>query len=153
MTQGYTQCKMGFCDNKIHCTNVNNPKRRVKICDSCKEITKTVNRSHSNDTKRDFTCYVNYMVSRAKSRGRHEVAITADDIFNIWPKSNTCPIMKTNFVSGEPRDNSPSLDRIDNSKGYIAGNIQVISDIANKMKRNATEEQLQLFCNYYRKLK
>ena len=38
-----------------------------------------------------------------------------------------------------------SLDRIDSSKGYVVGNIEVISRKANSMKNMATEEELVIF--------
>lgn len=40
--------------------------------------------------------------------------------------------------------NSPSLDRIDPAKGYVKGNVWIISNKANTIKSNATHEELKL---------
>ena len=52
---------------------------------------------------------------------------------------------------GEKPENH-SLDRIDNSKGYIKGNVIVISRLANAMKNEANFEQLELFSENILKL-
>ena len=63
-----------------------------------------------------------------------------------------CPILgfplKT-CIDGN-RDLSPSLDRIDNNKGYIKGNIQVVSFKANAMKLTADKSELINFANWVR---
>lgn len=62
--------------------------------------------------------------------------ITVDDI--IIPE--TCPVLGIPIFSsnGGATDNSPSVDRIDNKQGYVPGNIQVISYRANRLKADAT---------------
>ncbi len=82
---------------------------------------------------------------RAKERGI-DFNLDLDDV--IIPK--ICPILKIPLIVGEGNaiPNSPSIDRIDPSKGYIKGNIQVISYKANTMKSNATEEDLLLFASW-----
>lgn len=48
-----------------------------------------------------------------------------------------CPVLGISLRVGQGRSPaSPSLDRIDPGQGYIAGNVRVISDHANKLKGN-----------------
>lgn len=59
-----------------------------------------------------------------------------------------CPILEVPLKYGTKGDYeySPSIDRIDTTKGYIKGNIAIISKKANSMKNSATFEELQKFC-------
>lgn len=81
--------------------------------------------------------------NRAKTKGI-EFNIEESDI--IIPER--CPLLDIPLEFGTKADYnaSPSLDRIDNTKGYIKGNIWVISKKANTMKNSATLEELYTFC-------
>lgn len=95
---------------------------------------------------------VRHLFNRAKARAIKkglEFTITQDDI--IIPK--TCPVfgvllVPSNRTNNDP-DNSPSLDRVDSSKGYTKDNIMVISYRANTLKNNATPEEIKMLYNFY----
>lgn len=88
----------------------------------------------------------NHIFSRCKKRAKDQGIEFNLDLEDI-KIPEICPVFKVKFIH---RDSalSPSLDRIDPSKGYIKGNVQVISNLANTMKQNATKEQLILFSEW-----
>jgi len=80
---------------------------------------------------------------RAKTNGL-EFSILEEHV--IIP--DVCPILGIKIFSSRtgvsgPRDNSPTLDRIDNSIGYVPKNVQVISCKANQMKNNGSFEDIE----------
>lgn len=83
----------------------------------------------------------------AKSRAKKQnigFDIKLDDFTEGIPTS--CPVLGIPIISGEGQksNNSPSLDRIDNKKGYIKGNVRVISYKANRLKSDMALEECRL---------
>lgn len=58
---------------------------------------------------------------------------------------------KPGWTGGGKTDSSPSIDRIDSSKGYEPDNIQIISWRANRIKNDSTPEELRLLADYMEK--
>lgn len=83
--------------------------------------------------------------NRAKRKGL-EFSIELKDII-ITP---VCPILLIPLIVGDGKltKNSPSLDRVDNSKGYTKNNVMVISHLANTMKSSANKEELLRFADF-----
>lgn len=56
-----------------------------------------------------------------------------------------CPVFGTNLVRGVGKrtEDSPSLDRIDNTKGYTKDNVWIISYKANEMKNRFSLDDLE----------
>jgi hypothetical protein len=89
---------------------------------------------------------VSAMWSRAKYRAKQkgiDFTIEQEDI----TIPDRCPLLGIELVchrgKGSQQGNSPSLDRIDSTKGYIKGNVWVISNRANTLKNDATLQELQ----------
>ena len=86
-----------------------------------------------------------FMWKQAKHRAKYdyndmEFTISVEDI--IIPEM--CPYFNVPFIPLD-KEFGYSLDRIDSSKGYTKDNIRVIIYKANKMKNDATVEQLRSF--------
>ena len=84
--------------------------------------------------------------NRAKSRAKRkglDFTIEISDI--IIPYK--CPILGVPFIYSDS-DYTYSIDRIDSSKGYIKGNIIIMSNKANRIKNNATKREIELVLNF-----
>ena len=77
-----------------------------------------------------------------------EFSITKEDI--IIPEN--CPILDVVLTKGDGYSpNAMSLDRVDNNKGYIPGNVRVISRKANIMKSSLTMDVLEKIIKYIKR--
>lgn len=85
------------------------------------------------------------LLARVKSRSTKKgikFDLTITDI--VIPK--VCPVLGTPFTYGTYY--AASLDRVDNTKGYVKGNVQVLSHKANAMKNSANIEELKAFAKW-----
>lgn len=85
------------------------------------------------------------MWSTAKFRANKfgwDFDITPEDI--VIPEY--CPVLsvKLEIAEGKQDYNSPSLDRVDTTRGYTKDNIRVICWRANRLKSDATPEELHM---------
>lgn len=83
------------------------------------------------------------LLSDAKYRAKkYDIELDIELVDIIVP--DNCPILGIPLFCNRKHSgpNSPSIDRIDSSKGYIKNNIQVISHKANTMKSDATPKEL-----------
>lgn len=97
-----------------------------------------------------------YMLKNAQSRAKQkgfDFNLTIEDI--VIP--DVCPVLGIPLVKhfgkgvNRAQPDSPSLDRIDSSKGYVKGNVRVISWRANDLKRNATIEEVRKIIEYMKR--
>lgn len=94
---------------------------------------------------------VRVVLNKSKYRAKklNKLFDLTEEYFNFLPI--ICPILEiplTYHSSKKANPNSFSLDRIDNSKGYIKGNVRIISYRANALKLNSAKEEIQKIINY-----
>jgi hypothetical protein len=85
-----------------------------------------------------------YMLSGAKKRAQRD-GLPFDITLADLTIPEFCPVLGIKLVSsqGRPSDASPSLDKIRPERGYVRGNIAIISNRANRLKMNATAAELR----------
>lgn len=127
-------------------------KGRQKLTEEERLLSKIKKEIYQKEWRRDNPWSSRNIVKRmlwnAKKRAKEKniiFSISEDDI--ILPEF--CPFLgiklTTSNIRGTSRRDVASLDRIDPTKGYVKGNVEVISHLANSMKNNASPEDLLSF--------
>lgn len=99
---------------------------------------------------RNRATYLLKMAQRRAKKASLAFNITIEDV--VIPE--ICPVLNIPIrldSRGGFNPNSPSLDRIIDSLGYVKGNVKVISNRANLLKRDAEAWELIRVANYITK--
>jgi len=145
------ECNQSLNLNKFSLIEKWNPNSDTKnTCKKCSikiRQTEKLNRDWKVDAAR--LLYKN-IKSRCKRIGK-EFSIELEDI--TIPEK--CPVFGFDLKREDKQTwmCAPSVDRIDSSKGYIKGNVTVVSRRANILKRDATIGELEQLFNYYKTLR
>jgi hypothetical protein len=84
----------------------------------------------------------------ARQRGV-EFSLTVSD---IYPLPERCPVLDIplNYDNTNgPADNALSIDRIDPNRGYVSGNVVLVSQRVNRIKNDATVDELRKIAEFY----
>lgn len=140
-------------------------KRRCTKCLQIKESTEFHRNRNGRNGRQGHckSCHFHLWSGRTKSTPRLRILLNSKrsakdrEIFHDIDEEDItlpekCPYLGIDldysFTKSETngrRHNAPALDRINTDRGYVEGNVQVISDLANRMKSNASIEQLLCF--------
>lgn len=90
---------------------------------------------------------------RGKKRGLAVEVDFADVFIAAPPTECACCFQRLEYARGlgKNRGNYPSIDRIDNTKGYVKRNVAVICRDCNTAKRDYSIERLQQVLDYMKK--
>jgi len=105
--------------------------------------------------RRDEFSPFRYYMKKARNR-KHETDLDLPYLAALWESQGskcalsgvqmTLPSTTRTFAERTHDPLKPSLDRIDNAKGYLKGNVRFVTTIANYAKQIYTDEQLIEFC-------
>ena len=103
-------------------------------------------------TQKDFKLLWSQLKNSAKSRDiPFDLNVTDIDEIGI---PIVCPVLgiPLYFHRQKVQDDSISFDRIDSSKGYTMGNVIIVSYRANRLKSDATLDEMKRLVNFYENL-
>ncbi len=125
---------------------------RKKYYDTHKEALKET--LHQKKSALDVF-YIKKALTNIKSKCK-----TKGIVFNLVPEDivipELCPVLgiPLEFNGGNlSRDSSPSIDRIDPSRGYEVDNIVIVSNRVNRIKNNSSLQEMENILNFYKEFK
>ena len=135
---GVKVCK--YCQTELEFLRKEDEKMKVFCSTSCQGA---FYRKHTD--KGWATAKHSSLRESALKRGIH-FDLTVQDIMDVGrPKVCKYLEIELDYASTSVAPNSPSVNRVDPSLGYVKGNIEVISNKANSILLNATKEELRTF--------
>lgn len=165
-------CKTCGVEKPEEAFSVQKSKRNGRFSE-CKTCQRLRNQAWIDNNRDRFRCLnreatslarrrdpVRAMLCLARSRAKKakiDFNLTEADVFI----PSHCPVLGIELTFGlgkglgqslAERDSRASLDRIDNRKGYIVGNVVVVSYRANRIKSDATANELIKVARFYAKL-
>lgn len=122
-------------------------------CKECKSLQRKKRLFMNNTIKSPYELLDHRYLSlcdRAKRNGL-VVDITKQDLYDLWDnQQGKCALsgIEMTYISNCGRiPTNVSVDRIDSSKGYIKGNVQLVCMAVNQMKNDLDTQTLLMFCN------
>jgi hypothetical protein len=128
-------------------------RRSKKRWDANKDEIKSYRRQWWHTVKNDYAHMQRDIYRKARHRAKK-----AGLPFNISPDDivipSHCPVfgISLSVQNGRHNDKSPALDRTIPKRGYVKGNVQIISQRANVLKRDASLKELEKLVRYLRRI-
>jgi hypothetical protein len=99
---------------------------------------------------------INYLLSLARCRAKAKGIKFDLTVADLGAPPKICPVLGLELrYFGRSKKNATdtaTLDRIENSRGYVAGNVIIVSARANELKRDATPNELRQLADFYGRL-
>lgn len=127
------------CGGPIHADN------ETGICKS----NPACRRERSHRWFRTHNATVSVMTARRRARKTNIPFNLGLHDFDVVPSE--CPCCGRSMIWGGDRDDSPTLDRIIPSRGYIAGNVQWLCGQCNRRKADTTGDELMQLAIFVQK--
>lgn len=142
--------KCSVCQAEKEDTEFTRIKEKCNTCCHILEYNRDKKRMEDSESGENY--YLRKVILRAAKRRSKkknlEFNLSLGDLINL--KNNTCPILghEILYKSGVDHKRSASLDRIDPNKGYVPGNVKIVSYEGNSLKNRNDFKSTVKMLNY-----
>ena len=160
-------CRDGFVENGVHgrrCVKCMSRKGRRAYARTKPKVlarTREYSRQNKAEIRKRAAAYKQKAIQKqplwqsywqAKSRAAREGVSFTIRYSDLPPPPAYCPVLgiPLRYNSGKRTDYSPSLDKIIPGKGYVPGNVAIISFRANRLKGDASLCEIEAIARYLR---
>lgn len=143
-TKQYTKCKQYLDLSKFKKVKISTGDYHYR--NSCSKCISKQQRDRRRGTLSNWIDNAYYDSKKRSKLKNLEHNLTKEWILANLPKS--CPVLGIELSFTGDTQNSPSIDRFDNSKGYTTDNCRIISYRANMLKSNANIKELEAVIRY-----